>query len=78
MNQERDVFLQHYKGGLYRLLGSAVHTETNETFFIYRSINGGTIWARPASMFSEEVEYEGEMVPRFRGVSWPDQKKPSP
>ena len=48
---------KHYKGNYYEVLSVAKHTETNEPIVIYKDINyHGIIWARPASMWFDEVE----------------------
>lgn len=61
---------EHYKGGRYRLLMTAQHSETKELLAIYVSLDGaGTIWARPVSMWSEEVKTVGGSVrPRFQAI----------
>lgn len=58
---------EHYKGSRYRLLMTAQHSETHEPMAIYVSLNGeGTVWARPLSMWTEEVTTSGGTVrPRF-------------
>ena len=38
---------KHYKGGLYEVISMAIHTETNEKLVIYKSINFGSVYARP-------------------------------
>jgi hypothetical protein len=63
---------QHYKGALYIVLCFARHTETNEGFVVYRSVDCGDVWVRPSSMFAETVRVGGEAVARFRKV------RPSP
>lgn len=45
---------KHYKGQIYQVIGTATHSETLEILVIYRS--SATIWARPYSMWNEEVE----------------------
>lgn len=58
---------EHYKGGKYRVLGVAKHSETLEDLVIYERVDGeGDLWVRPLQMFLEEVEVEGEKVRRFR------------
>jgi hypothetical protein len=58
---------QHYKGGLYWVIGVGKHSETLEEMVIYRKYLGpddlGDFWTRPARMWSEEVK---PGVPRFR------------
>ena len=53
---------RHYKGGLYTLLATARHSETEEWHVVYRSEAEGTLWIRPLAMWAELV---GE-TPRFR------------
>jgi len=38
---------RHYKGGLYRVLHLAKHTETSELLVIYQSLHFGSYYARP-------------------------------
>ena len=45
---------RHYKGGLYRLLFEAIHSETEEPMTIYQTPDGRA-WARPAAMFHETL-----------------------
>ena len=61
---------QHYKGNYYEALYIARHSETLEPMVVYKALYGdGGIWARPASMWNETVEHEGQTVPRFRKLS---------
>lgn len=60
---------RHYKGQEYTVLGVARHSETDERLVVYRQEYGERgLWVRPASMFEEHVELNGEMVPRFAYV----------
>jgi len=45
---------RHYKGGLYRVLFEATHSETEEAMTIYQTPDGRH-WARPAAMFNETL-----------------------
>lgn len=57
---------RHFKGGIYRVLYLAKHSETGEELVIYTKNGGnGTVWARPASMWLETVERDGKNQPRF-------------
>lgn len=57
---------KHYKGGVYKVLGTAKHTETLEEMVVYQALYGdNAMWIRPLKMFLEEVMYEGIKVPRF-------------
>lgn len=60
---------QHYKGPYYQVVGACKNTETQEELVYYRCLYGDFgFWARPFSMFFEDVEYEGKIVPRFNFV----------
>jgi hypothetical protein len=57
---------RHYKGNDYTVLGIARHSETLEELVVYRQEYGDRgLWVRPAAMFSETVDVEGRIVPRF-------------
>jgi len=57
---------RHYKGQRYRVLGTAHHSETMEPLVVYQALYGEHgLWVRPAAMFCETVELEGEPIPRF-------------
>ena len=46
-----------------------MHTETEEKLVFYQSQYGNfDYWARPASMWNENVEYEGQILPRFTRI----------
>ena len=57
---------KHYKGGLYRVLQEAMHTETKQWFVIYQNIEHGSFYARPTDMFCEHVKTENGEVQRFK------------
>ena len=57
---------RHFKGGVYDVICIAKNSETLEDTVIYRSVSEpDKIWARPASMWCESVEYGGAIVSRF-------------
>lgn len=57
---------RHYKGRDYQVLKIARHSESEEEMVVYRCLYGNfDLWVRPLAMFTEEVEVEGRMVPRF-------------
>ena len=47
---------RHFKGGLYKVLCTAQHTETGEVLVIYQSQETNKIFARPYDMFMSEVD----------------------
>lgn len=49
---------QHYKGGLYRVVGVARHSETEEFLMVYEQLwpNERSLWVRPAAMFDDVLE----------------------
>ncbi len=60
---------RHFKGGAYELLGVARHSETLAPMAVYRALYGeGGLWVRPAEMWLETVERDGQTVPRFRRI----------
>lgn len=64
----RGRFYKHSKSGkLYEYLGESTNSENpEETLVIYKALYGeGMVWSRPKSMFFEEVEIDGKLVPRF-------------
>jgi hypothetical protein len=48
---------RHYKGGLYKVLGEAKHSETGEILVVYEHLwpLGQSLWVRPASMYYERL-----------------------
>jgi hypothetical protein len=49
---------RHYKGGLYRYVGEARHSETMEALVVYEHLwpKERGLWVRPAAMFHEKLE----------------------
>lgn len=57
---------RHFKGKEYQVLGVARHSETLEPMVVYKALyDEGSIWVRPASMWNEMVERDGQLIPRF-------------
>ena len=62
------IYKHSKKGDLYRVIGMAKHSETNEPMVVYEALYENPeskIWVRPAGMFEELVELDGQKVPRF-------------
>lgn len=57
---------RHFKGGEYRVFCVARHSETEEPMVVYQALYGERgVWVRPASMWNELVERDGETFRRF-------------
>ncbi len=57
---------RHFKGNRYEVIGVARHSETLEDMVVYRALYGeGGLWVRPASMWLETVERDGQTYQRF-------------
>ena len=60
---------RHFKGGMYEALFVARDSEDRDKeLVIYRSLEKGYIWARPLTMFLEEVNRTDYKGPRFTRV----------
>lgn len=51
---------RHFKGGLYKVLTVALHSETQEPMVVYVSLQDGQSWVRPYSHWNEYVEVPQE------------------
>ena len=57
---------RHFKGNEYEVIGIAKHSETLAPMVVYRALYGeGGVWVRPASMWNETVERDGQVFRRF-------------
>ncbi len=66
---------RHYKGQRYRVLGTARHSETMELLVVYQALYGEHgLWVRPADMFAETIEVNGEPIARFALESTDDEQ----
>ncbi len=62
---------RHYKGGHYRVLAVAKHSETMADYVVYEALSGtasNRYWIRPIDMFVSSVMLEGKQVQRFEWV----------
>ena len=60
---------KHYKGGMYRVLGTVRHSEDLSPMTLYQALYGQQgLWVRPAAMFGETVTIDGQTQPRFTRV----------
>lgn len=66
LGNEKCGIYRHAKGGIYRLLFLARHSEDLSPMAIYESLNSPSgYWARPFEMWEETVEKDGVCGPRF-------------
>lgn len=59
---------KHYKGKLYKVLGTVVHSETLEKLVLYETLYDnpkGKLWVRPYEMFIGDVVIDGKKKKRF-------------
>lgn len=57
---------RHFKGHVYRVIGTAKHSETLEEHIVYVSTTDPEdMWVRPANMFLDIVERGGQKFHRF-------------
>ncbi len=60
---------RHYKGNEYEVIATARHSETEEWYVVYKTCYGDySTWIRPLDMFTEMVDVDGQLVPRFAPV----------
>ena len=65
---EINAIYKHYKGGLYRVICIAKHSETLEDLVIYEALYDNPdskLWARPMNVFIGKVVVDGKEVERF-------------
>ncbi len=66
---------RHFKGNLYEVIGTALHSETREPMVVYRALYGEHgLWVRPAAMWSEIIDRDGYHGPRFQYIGSECQK----
>lgn len=56
---------RHFKGGLYEVVDTVIDSEMLKTMVLYRPVGTPYWWVRPLSMFTEMVERDGKLIPRF-------------
>lgn len=62
---------RHYKGKMYRIHGTARHSETLEEVVIYECLYEnalGSMWVRPKGMFMETISTEKGLERRFAPI----------
>ena len=60
---------RHYKGGEYEVLLLACNEATHEWVVVYRALydtgKSPDVWMRTYENFTEDVETDGQKIPRF-------------
>lgn len=83
MNMPSNGFYRHYKHNpqkgsndyVYEVIGIALHSEEKTYLVAYRPVYVNTYLApanfsvRPLTMFLENVEVEGKVLPRFEAIT---------
>ncbi len=65
---------KHYRGGTYEVIGIGRIEATLAECVIYKALYEtedfplGSLWIRPVDVFTEEVDVDGVMVPRFSQI----------
>ena len=63
-------FYRHFKGGIYKFVGIAKDSESQEEMVVYQAVYGERqMWVRPKEMFFGEVVRDGKRMLRFRELS---------
>ena len=67
---EKERYFIHFKGGMYKMLGIAQHSETLEEMVVYQALYGKhEIWVRPKTMFFDKVVRNGIKMDRFKEIT---------
>ncbi len=60
---------RHFKGNLYKVIGTAIHSETLEEMAVYIPQYGeGKMWVRPLDLFLSKKLVDGKEVTRFEYI----------
>ena len=54
---EVNKIYKHFKGGIYKVIAIAKHTETEEELVVYVNLDNDKTWARPYDMFNSKVDH---------------------
>ena len=61
---------RHYKGNEYEVVAIAKESDTFVDVVVYQGLYGDhPVWVRPLKEFEEQVEVNGERVPRFKRIN---------
>jgi len=65
---------RHYKGQMYKVLGTGKHSTTGEDLVIYQALyysekyGDNALWVRPKKEFLEELEIDNKKLKRFEKI----------
>lgn len=61
---------RHYKGKDYEVIGVAKLESTLEDMVVYKPLyeTEHKLWVRPLEVFTENIEINGKIVPRFQYI----------
>lgn len=74
MNKPKPGKYKHYKGNLYEVVGTVLHSETLEELVLYKPLYetndefDGKLWVRPLAMYMEKIEIDGIYISRFEFI----------
>jgi hypothetical protein len=63
---------EHYSGKRYKIIAIAHHSEDLQKYVVYQGLyndpefGNNPVWIRPATMFMETIEKNGQIIPRFK------------
>jgi hypothetical protein len=57
---------EHFKGGIYEVLGTALHADTGETYVCYKSQETRRVYIRSSADFIAQVDRGEYSGPRFK------------
>jgi hypothetical protein len=60
--------VKHFKGGFYRIVGEALHTNDEREHVVYESLRNGEWWVRPKEEFYGHVETPEGQQSRFTPI----------
>ena len=65
---------KHYKWNLYEVLYFAKNAQNLEDFVVYKALYNShefwnnAVWVRPKSIFTQKININWELIPRFKYV----------
>lgn len=70
-SMDKERYFLHFKGGLYKLIGTAYHSETLEELVVYQALYGEKkTWVRPKELFFSSVCQDGKTIERFKEITY--------